>query len=117
MQSKVLSPVEQDIIEGKPSSIEQALLTETKPEERCLRRERATRPSLLTQHQTQQALEADTSVSYSTDAHLAQVFLSSPSSQGVIEALYQGYSLNQAAAIAFVSIETARKVLAVLQKQ
>jgi hypothetical protein len=84
MQPKVLSPVEQDIVEGKPSQIEQAFYAETKPKER----------SLLTQDQTQQAREADTSVSCSTDTHLERVFLSSPASQLVIEALHQGYSLN-----------------------
>ncbi len=48
---------------------------------------------------------------------LDRVFLSSPASQLVIEALHQGCSLRQAAEVASVSISIARKVLAVLQKQ
>jgi hypothetical protein len=87
MQVKVLSPVEQEIFEGKPSLIEQALYPQTMPQER------------------------------SHYCELERVFLASPSSVGVIEALYQGYSLNQAAEIASVPVNTARKVLAVLQKQ
>ena len=51
------------------------------------------------------------------EVQLAQVFLSRPSSQLVIEALYQGSSLQQAAVAASVPTDVARKVLAVLQKQ
>jgi hypothetical protein len=87
MKPKVLSQVEQDIVEGKPNLIEQVLYTQTKPLER------------------------------SHYSELDRVFLSSPSSRKVIEAFYQGYSLNQAAEIAAVPVNTARKVLAVLQKQ
>ena len=74
--------------------------------------------SLLTQHQTQQAREADASISIScsTDSELDRAFLSSPASQLVIEALHQGCSLRQAAFRASVPVNTARKVLAVLPK-
>jgi len=97
MQPKLLSPVEQDIVEGKSSPIEQALHTETKPKERS----RRGKPLLAASHYCE----------------LDQLFLSSPASQLVIEALHQGCSLRQAALVASVSVNTARKVLAVLQKQ
>lgn len=92
MQLKVLSPVEQEIVESKPSPIEQALYAETKLKERS----RRGKPLF---------------------SELGRVFLSRPSSQLVIEALHQGCSLRQAAERASVPVNTARKVLAVLQKQ
>ena len=49
-------------------------------------------------------------------ADLQQNFLSLPSSQKVIAALHQGDRLRDAAAKASVSVEVARKVLAVMQK-
>lgn len=52
---------------------------------------------------------------YLTEANLVQVFLASPSSQLVIEALYQGHSLQQAARSASVPVVVALKVLAILQ--
>jgi len=107
MNPKVLSQVEQDILEGKPSPIEQAFYTGTIPKER----------SLLTQQQMQQAQQDDVGISCPADTELDRIFLSSPSSVRVIEALYQGYSLRHAAEIASVPVNTARKVLAVLQKQ
>lgn len=106
MTPKALSSVEQDIVEGKPSSIEQAFYAGTELIER----------SLLTQQQIQQARQGDVGISCSKDSELNRVFLSSPSSQGVIDALHQGHSLRYAAEIASVPINTARKVLAVLQK-
>lgn len=87
MKPKVLSSLEQEIFEGKPSLIEQTLYAEAK--------------TLLRSHYYE----------------LDQIFLSSASSTKVIEALHQGYSLNQAAERASMPINTARKVLAVLQKQ
>lgn len=107
MQSKVLSPVEQDIVAGKPSPIEQAFYTQTESIE----------GTPLTQQQMQRSLNDDANISRSTGLKLDQVFLSKPSSMRVVEALYQGYSLNQAALLASVPVNTARKVLAVLQKQ
>ena len=63
------------------------------------------------------ATEANVKVKYLNEAELAQAFLSSPSSVRVIEALYQGSSFREAAEIASVSVDAARKVLAVLQTQ
>jgi len=107
MKPKILSQVEQDILDSKPSPIEQALYTETKPLER----------SPLNQQHLQQVPESDVGINCSPDTQLDRVFLSSPSSVCVIEALYEGYSLRQAAEIASVPVNTARKVLAVLQRQ
>lgn len=67
--------------------------------------------------QMQRSLDDELAISSSTDSKLDQIFLSNASSQRVVEAFYQGYSLNQAAEVASVSVETARKVLAVLQKR
>lgn len=50
-------------------------------------------------------------------SELERVFLSSPLSGQVIQALHQGHSLRHAAEIASVAVNTARKVLAVLQKK
>ncbi len=61
------------------------------------------------------ALLADGQVSDSIEADLKQSFLSKPSSQRVITALHQGCSLREAAVMALVSVEVARKVLAVMQ--
>lgn len=97
MQPKALSSLEQDILKGKPSPIEQALYAETKPLGRSRRGKPLKAASLFSE--------------------LERVFLSSPSSEKVIKALHQSYSLRQAAEMASVSIDIARKVLAVLQKQ
>ena len=61
--------------------------------------------------------EANASISCSKNSELDQLFVSSRASQLVIEALHQGCSLRQAAFRASVPVNTARKVLAVLQKQ
>ncbi len=50
-------------------------------------------------------------------ANLRQRFLAQLSSQRIIAALHQGANLRDAAAKASVSVEVARKVLAVMQKQ
>ncbi len=48
-------------------------------------------------------------------AELKQTFLYKPTLQRVIAALHQGYSLREAAVMASVSVEVARKILAVNQ--
>jgi len=70
------------------------------------------KPSLIEQAYTQTM-----PLEQSHYCELEQFFLSSASSVRVIEAFYQGSSLQQAAELASVPINTARKVLAVLQKQ
>ncbi len=92
MNSKVLSPVEQEIVQGTQDESLVALLTD------------------------RQIAEDDLRASERLEAELKQTFLSRPSSQRVIAALHQGSSLREAAAMASVSVEVARKVLAVMQK-
>ncbi len=93
MQAKVLSPVEQGIVDGKPDEFLAALLTD------------------------EQMKTGNVQVSDRVIAKLKQAFLTKPSSQQLITALHQGASLREAAVMVFVSVETARKVLAVMQKQ
>ena len=57
-----------------------------------------------------------TQISNRPEANLRQRFLAQPSSQRVIAALHQGASLRDAAVKASVSVEVARKVVAVMQK-
>ena len=91
MQTKVLSPVEQDIVNGKRDEFLAALLEEW-------------------------VKDSNGHVCDHLKADLQQNFLSKPSSQKVIAALHQGDRLGDAAAKASVSVEVARKVLAVMQK-
>ena len=91
MEAKILSPVEQDILAGKQDEFLAALLAD------------------------EQMKAGDVRVSDLMEADLKQSFLSKPSSQRVIAALHQGCSLREAAVMAFVSVNTARKVLAVMQ--
>lgn len=117
MKPKALSSVEQDILKGKPSLMEHTFYAETESIERSQRGKPSSMASLTTQQQMQQTRQGDVDINCSKNSELERVFLSSLSSQGVIEALYQGYSLRHAAEIASVPVDTARKVLAILQKQ
>jgi len=91
MQAKVLSPVEQDIVDGKQDDRLAVVLAD------------------------EQIQAGDIQVSERLQVQLKQNFLAKPSSQQVITALHQGASLRDAAAIASVSVEVARKVIAVMQ--
>jgi hypothetical protein len=93
LQAKMLSKVEQDIVDGK---LDEFLAT------------------LLVDEQMKAA--GDVRVSNRLEANLRQRFLAQPSSQKIIAALHQGDRLGDAAATASVSVEVARKVLAVMQK-
>ena len=92
MQAKVLSKVEQEIIDGKTDEFLAALLAD------------------------KQIVEGEVQISDHLKADLQQNFLSKPSSQRIITALHQGDRLREAAELASVSVEVARKVLAVMQK-
>lgn len=113
MNPKMLSQLEQEILEGKPSPIEKVLCNQLKQQERALRG-KPLAGSPFTEAQTQVGIKH---IDRIAEAQLAQVFLSSPASQLVIDALHQGCSLRQAAETASVPVNTARKVLVVLQKQ
>jgi len=89
MQAKFLSPVEQGIVDGKPDEFLAALLADN---------------------------QMATKVSGRLESNIRQRFLAQPSSQRLIAALHQGDRLRDAAAKASVSVEVARKVLAVMQK-
>ena len=89
MPDKVLSPVEQAIIDGKTDEFLAAMLTDK---------------------------QVHGQISDRTKIDLQQNFLAKPSSQKVIAALHQGDRLRDAAAVASVSVEVARKVIAVMQK-
>lgn len=91
MEAKMLSPVEQDILAGKQDEFLTAILADGQ-------------------------MKADSGrICGRMESDLKQAFLSKPSSQRVIAALHQGDRLHEAAAMASVSIEVARKVLAVMQ--
>lgn len=92
MPAKVLSPIEQEIIGGKQDDFLAALLAD------------------------EQIVKGEVQVSDHIKINLQQNFLSKPASQKVIAALYQGDRLSDAAAVASVSVEVARKVLAVMQR-
>jgi hypothetical protein len=92
MPARVLSPAEQDILAGKQDDFLVALLAD------------------------EQTKADNRRVSDRIEANLRQRFLAQPSSQKVIAALHQGDLLRDAAAKASVSVEVARKVLAVMQK-
>lgn len=93
MPAKVRSPVEQDIIDGKQDNFLAALLANREMKGGAIQ------------------------ISDRTEANLKQRFLAQPSSQKIIASLHQGDRLSDAAAKASVSVEVARKVLAVMQKQ
>ena len=102
MEPKVLSQVEQRIVENEVSPIEQVLCSQSRHQER----------SLYTQ------IQADNQyIDHLTQATLVRIFLSRPDSEQIIKALHQGSSVQQAAQTASVSVDVARKVLAVLQQQ
>ena len=89
MPAKVLSLVEREIIDGKTNEFLAAVLVDK---------------------------QVHGQISDRTKTDLKQNFLAKPSSQRIIAALHQGNRLRDAAAKASVSVEVARKVLAVMQK-
>ena len=92
MPAKVRSQVKQDIVDGKQDNFLAALLAD------------------------EQMKAGTTQIRNTLESNLRQRFLAQPSSQRMIAALHQGASLRDAAAMASVSVEVARKVLAVMQK-
>ena len=92
MQAKVRSSVEQEIVDGTQDNFLAAILADG------------------------QMKGDDVRVSNSLETNLRQRFLTQPSSQRIITALHQDDRLSDAAAMASVSVEVARKVVAVMQK-
>lgn len=89
MEAKVLSPAEQDIVDGKQDDRLAVVLADEQIQAGNLR------------------------VSDRLQVQLKQNFLSKPTSQQVIAVLHQGSSLRDAAAMASLSVDVVRKVLAV----
>jgi hypothetical protein len=104
MQAKGLSPIEVDILEGKPSQIEQ-LIAEN---ERAERRSQAIKTGM------ERAKNWGQHVGRPSIGESAEEFLAKPSSQRVIAALNEGLSLRKAAEKADVAVNTVRKVKALL---
>ncbi len=92
LQAKILSKVEEDIVDGRLDEFLATLLVD------------------------EQMKTGDVRVSNKLEANLRQRFLAQPSSQRIIAALNQGDRLRDGAALASVSVEVARKVLAVMRK-
>ena len=92
MPAKVRSQVKQDIVDGKQDNFLAALLAD------------------------EQMKAGTTQIRNTLESNLRQRFLAQPSSQKIVAALHQGDRLRDAAAKASVSVEVARKVLAVMQR-
>lgn len=101
MKPKVLTPEEMDILAGKPSSVEQAILTEQKAQQR----------SQVIKTGMERARQWGTHVGRPPGATEAdETFLAKPASQRVIQALQEGLSVRKAAERAGVSPNTVQKV-------
>ncbi|MBD2458389.1 GIY-YIG nuclease family protein [Nostoc sp. FACHB-87] len=104
MQYRALSDIERDILDGKPSQIEQ-LIAEN---ERAERRSQAIKTGM------ERAKKWGQHVGRPAVSESAEEFLAKPSSQKVIAALNEGLSLRKAAEKADVAVNTVRKVKALL---
>lgn len=104
MERKALSKVEADILEGKSSWIEQLI----EGEERASRRSDAIKKGM------KRAKNWGQHVGRPPRAEPTEIFLEKPSSQRAIVAINEGLSLRQAAEKAGVSVNTVRKVKAIL---
>ncbi|WP_449416092.1 GIY-YIG nuclease family protein [Phormidium nigroviride] len=100
MEVRGLSPIEVDIIEGKPSRSEQFLTEQQVAKQR----------SQAVKIGMQRAQNWGQHIGRPSVGESAEEFLSKSSSQRVIEALEQGLSLRKAAEMAGVAVNTVRKV-------
>ncbi|MEG4997835.1 competence protein CoiA family protein [Microcoleus sp. B4-D4] len=104
MKEKELSEIEVDILAGRPSSIERII----EQEERADRRSNAIKKGM------ERAIFWGQNVGRPSYAESTEHFLEKPSSQRAIAAINEGLSLRQAAEKAGVSVNTVRKVKAIL---
>jgi len=104
METKSLSKTEADILEGTPSWIEELI----EEEERACRRSDAIKKGM------ERAKNWGQHVGRPASAEPTDKFLEKPSSQRAIAAINEGLSLRQAAQKADVSVNTVRKVKAIL---
>lgn len=107
MNLKGLSPKEQEIIAGRPSSIEQVIEADIQ----------AQKTSHSIRVGMQRAAQWGAHVGRPAGRETDEAFLAKPSSVRVVEAVEQGLSLRQAADYAKVSVNTVRKVKAVLEER
>lgn len=106
MKKKVLSEVESDIKAGKPSVVEELL-------EEQLREERR---SIAISTGMKRAAHWGTRIGRPVGSEKTSEFLAKPSSQNIVAALNEGLSLRKAAEKAGASVNTVRKVKALLNK-
>lgn len=106
MKPKVLTQVEIDILEGKPDRLEVGITED----QRAIARRSAIQVGM------QRAAQWGTHIGRPQGTQTDEAFLLKPKSQRVAEALKEGLSLRQAAIQASVSVNTVRKVKALLEK-
>ena len=104
MKKKVLSEVESEILAGKPSVVEE-LLSERLREERR---------SIAISTGMKRAAYWGTHIGRPVGSETEEEFLAKPSSQNIVAALNEGLSLRKAAQKAGASVNTVRKVKALL---
>jgi hypothetical protein len=106
MQPKQLTAVEQEVLAGKPSPIEELIAAERQAQQRAA----AIRQGM------QAAAAQGVHVGRPAGSAAPDAFLAKPTSQRVIAALDQGLSVRKAAQAANVAINTVRKVAAARQQ-
>jgi hypothetical protein len=114
MKLKVLSQQEQEIIDGFPSPIEQAIEADIQAHQANIQ---AQRTSHSIRVGMQRAAQWGAHVGRPAGGETNEDFLAKPSSVRVVEALERELSLRQAAEYAKVSVNTVRKVKAVLEER
>ncbi|WP_375514256.1 GIY-YIG nuclease family protein [uncultured Nostoc sp.] len=115
MKAKELSKVEVDILDGKPSWIEQFIVEQEQTrQQQILIEQKKIRRSQAIKTGMSRAKNWGQHVGRPSIGESIEEFLAKPSSQRVIAALDEGLSLREAAQKANVAINTVRKVKALL---
>lgn len=114
MKLKGLSQKEQEIIAGRPSPIEQAIEADIQAHQVDIQ---AQKTSHSIRVGMQRAVQWGAHVGRPAGMETNEGFLAKPSSVRVVEALERELSLRQAAEYARVSVNTVRKVKAVLEER
>ncbi len=114
MKLKGLSQKEQEIIEGRPSLVEQAIEADIQTHQADIQ---AQKTSHSIKVGMQRAAQWGAHIGRPAGGETNEGFLAKPSSVRVVEALERELSLRQAAEYAKVSVNTVRKVKAVLESQ
>ncbi|MEM1395416.1 MAG: GIY-YIG nuclease family protein [Cyanobacteria bacterium P01_H01_bin.150] len=106
MKKKVLSEDESDILAGKPSVVEELLSEQLREERR----------SIAISTGMKRAAHWGTHIGRPVGSETEKEFLAKPSSQNIVAALNEGLSLRKAAQKAGASVNTVRKVKALLDE-